>query len=335
MKGCSVHFHETLGVTEGVDTHLIVMPAVRIRNHHERIQELMDSIRAIGLVQPIVVRPMQGHFEIVAGARRFEACKKLRWAKVPCIIRELSDREAFEFALVENIQRNTMNVMEEAMAFKRYISREGWGSESVLARRIGKSQEYVSHRLSLLSLPTSVRERIAKHQITPSMAGEILRLAEPATQIALSEVAARDHLTVKVVRRAVRSIENKDDVEEAVKTVRNEENRPPQMRLPGFQFPDVADPTLVGPSTNLENSRSEDSKRLENVIIILKLALFRLSYLFDDLSKEDSLWDTLDATRVKMHTILDSLVKTQVEMRRSVFAEVKQTQIRRLRAPTK
>jgi ParB family chromosome partitioning protein len=99
------------------------------------IDELASSIRQNGLLQPIIVRMQDNSFEIVAGNRRYNACKRLGWRKILCHVVELEDREAFEFALTENIQRRTLDPLEEAKAFKVYVQDFGWGGVSALAAK--------------------------------------------------------------------------------------------------------------------------------------------------------------------------------------------------------
>lgn len=101
----------------------------------------MSSIQQKGLLEPIVVRPVEKAFEVVAGNRRFEACKKLGWRSIPCHVVELDDKEAFEVSILENVQRETLNPIEEGRAYRNYVDECGYGGESELARKIGKSQE--------------------------------------------------------------------------------------------------------------------------------------------------------------------------------------------------
>ena len=105
----------------------ISVRSVRSSLNDEHIRELASSIRQHGLIQPITVRPLRGSFEIVAGHRRFRACKLLRWRVIPAIVRSLSDKDAFEIQLTENIHRLTMDPVEEAEAFKKYILDYGCG----------------------------------------------------------------------------------------------------------------------------------------------------------------------------------------------------------------
>src|SRR5690348_2593102 len=120
------------------------------------IEELSASILQKGLLQPILVRPMDAYFKIIPGNRRFAAYKSLGWKKIICHILECDDRNAFEIGLVENIQRHTLSPIDEGMAFKTYISDFGGGGISDLSRRIGKSASYITKHIKLLSLPSDV-----------------------------------------------------------------------------------------------------------------------------------------------------------------------------------
>lgn len=143
-------------------------------NDGSQDETLMNSIKEHGLLQPILVRPLSHGFEIVAGHRRFQTCRSLRWRFVPCKIREMTDKQAFEIQLTENIQRKSMDPVEEAEAFRRYVVDFGWGGVSELAKKIGKSEEYVSHRIQLLRLPADIKEQIINSKINVSQARKSL-----------------------------------------------------------------------------------------------------------------------------------------------------------------
>ena len=125
-----------------------------LRSDINNVGDLANSINQRGLLQAIVVRSKDEYFEVVAGNRRINACKLLGWRKIPCHIIELDDRGAFEVSLIENIQRETMNVIDEARAFKIYVHDFGWGGVSQLTDKLGKSPSYITKRIriSLLSL---------------------------------------------------------------------------------------------------------------------------------------------------------------------------------------
>ena len=165
---------------------------------------LKASIRQHGLLQPIVVRPLEHGFEIVAGHRRFAACRSLRWRFMPCKIREIDDRQAFEIQLSENLQRKTMDPIEEAEAFERYVVDFGWGGVTDLGKRIGRSEEYVSHRMQLLKLPDALREKVTSAELGVSQAIEITG-ADPSIRAELIDTVAGPgaaKMTVKQVRLA-------------------------------------------------------------------------------------------------------------------------------------
>lgn len=165
------------------------------------LESLGASIREHGLLQPIVVRPLERGFEIVAGHRRFAACRSLRWRFVLCKIAELDDKQAYEIQLTENLQRKTLDPVEEAVSYQRYVVEFGWGGVSELGRRIGKSEEYVSHRIQLLKLPAEVRQQVASRMLGVSQAMELTddRLGPKARELAREIIANK--LTVKQVRR--------------------------------------------------------------------------------------------------------------------------------------
>ncbi len=168
------------------------------------VEELASSIADKGLLHPLVVRPKDGYYEVVAGNRRLAALRMLGRRKAPCLVVDMDDKSAYELALVENLQRRNLNPIEEAMAFKAYIEMYGYGSESELARRIGKSQEYVSRRLQLLRLPQKVQEEVMRRRIAPSIAAELATIDDPRKIEELAGVIVEKGLRREHVRRAIR-----------------------------------------------------------------------------------------------------------------------------------
>jgi ParB family chromosome partitioning protein len=319
MRGCSVHYHETLDLTDSVDTKLIDPPKFTLRNCEEGMQELVSSIREKGLIQPIIVRPSGDRFEVVAGARRLEACKKLRWTRIPCIIRELSDQDSFEISLTENIQRKTMNPIEEAMAFRRYIEENGWGSETQLARRIGKSQEYVSQQLSLLSLPRTVQQRIIRRQINPSVAQEIARLEDPKEQEDLSEQVVKHHLTVSIVRETIKSIKKEKNLGSTSSKREEDFEELTEVRNEGHQ--NIAYPEFMrGLQLTDDSFANNDLKYIEKTVLILRLALSRLGTLIDEVPEDSQVKELLLEKRLLIHNAIDSLIKSRIKIYRVIMS---------------
>jgi ParB family chromosome partitioning protein len=170
-------------------------------------ETLLNSIKEHGLLQPILVRPLNHGFEIVAGHRRFQTCRSLRWRFVPCKIREMTDKQAFEIQLTENIQRKSMDPFEEAEAFRRYVVEFGWGGVSELAKKIGKSEEYVSHRIQLLRLSADIKDQIINSKINVSQALELTNIPSDKQSEIVSYVM-KSNPTVKQIREVKSIIKN-------------------------------------------------------------------------------------------------------------------------------
>jgi ParB family transcriptional regulator, chromosome partitioning protein len=204
-------------IVEQIEMKMIRPSQFAVRDKFQKIGSEMEalaaSIKEHGLLQPILTRPLEHGFEIVAGHRRFQACRSLRWRFISCKIREMSDKQAYEIQLTENIQRKSMDPVEEAEAFRRYVMEFGWGGVSELAKKIGKSEEYVSHRLQLLKLPEAAREQIAVNRLNVSQAIELAGLPFSRQTEVLGQVMA-DNLTVRQIRE-IKSAIAKDELEGA------------------------------------------------------------------------------------------------------------------------
>ena len=171
----------------------------KFQKYCEDDESLIISIREHGLIQPILIRPLSHGFEIVAGHRRYQACKSLRWRFIPCKVCEMTNKQAFEIQLSENIQRKSMDPIEEAEAFRRYIIDFGWGGVSDLAKKIGKSEEYVSHRIQLLKLSEETKRKIASNMLNVSKAIEISTIPIEKQSEIVGEII-ENNLSVKRIR---------------------------------------------------------------------------------------------------------------------------------------
>lgn len=127
-----------------------------------KIEELARTIRTHGVIQPIVVRKMEeGHYEIIAGERRYRAMKMLEWTEVPAIVREMNDKETASVALIENLQREELTSIEEAQAYLKLLELHGLTQEA-LAQRLGKGQSTIANKIRLLKLPEEIQMAILK-----------------------------------------------------------------------------------------------------------------------------------------------------------------------------
>jgi ParB family transcriptional regulator, chromosome partitioning protein len=195
-------------IVEQIEMKMIRPSQFAIRDKYQKIapedDALISSIREHGLLQPILIRPLTHGFEIIAGHRRFKACRSLRWRFISCKLREMSDKQAYEIQLTENIQRKSMDPIEEAEAFRRYVIDFGWGGVTELAKKLGKSEEYVSHRIQLLKLPDDIKERIVMDRLKVSQAVELSNIPSERQSEIISQVI-NNNLTVREIRE-VKSI---------------------------------------------------------------------------------------------------------------------------------
>ena len=172
------------------------------------MDELICSIKEKGLLQPIVIRSKGKYYEIVAGNRRYKACTTLGWRKIVCHVVELTDKEAFEVSLIENMQRRNMDPIEEAHAFKKYVLTFGWGGISELAAKIGKSVSYVDKRIRLLELPNDILDSIFKFEINKSAAEELLSIRDNHRQSKLAQIIREKRLSSRQARELVKNMED-------------------------------------------------------------------------------------------------------------------------------
>ncbi|MEZ4469314.1 MAG: ParB/RepB/Spo0J family partition protein [bacterium] len=170
-----------------------------------RIAELSASIEANGILQPILVRRLsRERYEIIAGERRFRAARRAGLVEVPVVIREATDSEAYELALVENVQREDLNPVEEALAYRHLAEVRGMTQEEV-AQRVGKDRVTVANSLRLLKLPPPILDRLAAAEITAGHARAILTCPEPEGQVELARQAVEGGWSVRETERQARA----------------------------------------------------------------------------------------------------------------------------------
>lgn len=166
----------------------------------DSISALADSIRQHGLLQPIVVRPVGDFYQIVAGERRWRAAKMLGLDEVPVIIKELSDIETMQIALIENLLRENLNPMEEANGFQDLIDKFNMTQEEV-AKTVGRSRSSVANALRLLKLPEKVQELVKKGDISAGHAKALLAISDEKFLIETAEKCAEGNMTVRAVEK--------------------------------------------------------------------------------------------------------------------------------------
>src|SRR5262245_37078353 len=167
-----------------------------------KLEELAESIRIHGLIQPIVVRPTGNRYQIIAGERRWRAAQRLGLNRVPVLIKPVSDDNLLEISLIENIQRENHNSIEEAKAYQRLSQEFGLTQEQV-AQRTGKDRSTVTNFLRLLKLPKEIQEMVLDERLSMGHARAILAMEGPDEQRALAENAIRKGWSVRQVEKVI------------------------------------------------------------------------------------------------------------------------------------
>jgi ParB family chromosome partitioning protein len=170
----------------------------------ETLQELVESIRQNGLLQPVVVRPVEEDgWEVVAGERRYRAVQELGWDHVPAVIRDVDDRTMLVLALIENLQREDLSPLDEAHAYRRLVDEFGL-TQAQVAERVGRERSTVTNTIRLLGLPEPVQALLAEGKITAGHARALLGLSDEKRVIELARAAAAEGLSVREVEERVR-----------------------------------------------------------------------------------------------------------------------------------
>src|SRR5687767_9857442 len=170
-----------------------------------KLQELAQSIRASGIIQPLLVRRRGGRFELVAGERRWRAAQLAGLSRVPAIVREIADENLLELALIENIQRQELNAIEEANAYKRLIESLGLTQEEV-ASRVGRDRTFITNYLRILKLPTEIQSLLEQEKLTFGHARALLGVSDPHLQRRFAQKICKHNWSVRETESRIRNI---------------------------------------------------------------------------------------------------------------------------------
>ncbi|HSC44495.1 MAG TPA: ParB/RepB/Spo0J family partition protein [Candidatus Acidoferrum sp.] len=172
----------------------------RTRFREEALEELARSIQASGIIQPIVVRPIGGRYQLIAGERRWRAAQRAGLQKVAAIVRQVPDELALEMTLVENIQREDLNAMEAARAFERLMD-EFQLTQELVAERTGKDRATVANAIRLLKLEPTIQDWIEEGKLSAGHGRALLAVIDPQLRIRYAQRASRGGLTVRQIER--------------------------------------------------------------------------------------------------------------------------------------
>ncbi len=175
--------------------------------HEESLKELAESIRQYGIVQPLIVQDQKSHYEIIAGERRWRAAKLAGLKEVPVIVRESTSLEVMEIALIENIQREDLNPIEEALAYK-YLLEEFHLTQEDVAKKVSKSRTAVTNTMRLLKLCEEVRQMVIDGALSSGHARCLLALDDESQQIALAQQILQKGLSVRETEKLIKNLQN-------------------------------------------------------------------------------------------------------------------------------
>jgi ParB family transcriptional regulator, chromosome partitioning protein len=272
------------GAIEDISISSIVRPLNVLRSSTMNgVEDLADSINKIGLLQPIVVRTTEGSggFEIVAGNRRYSACRQLGWRKITCHIVELDDKGAFEIGLAENIQRQTLNPVEEGLAFRKYVNEFGWGGVSELAQKVSKSPSYVCRRMKLLELPKDVLDLISESQIYAATAEELLSIKNKNRQSELAKIIREKHMSSRKARMMIKGQERDHESTYFLSDYRS----------------------------NLDEQRV--CKSFDKSVIALKIALNKLGLIIENIEENWVFYEIFMQHKNMLHRQIDLLIREE------------------------
>lgn len=197
----------------------------------EALQELANSIKEIGIIQPITLRQLSSNrFEIIAGERRWRASKLAGLQTIPAYIRTVDDENIMEMALVENIQREDLNAIEIALAYEQLMEKSGMTQEKV-SERVGKSRTAITNYLRLLRLPAQVQMALQKKEIDMGHARALLAIDSPSLQLKLFNEVVKNGYSVRKVEEMAQQLKNGEDIQTAKKTIMAKTQLPEEFKM--------------------------------------------------------------------------------------------------------
>lgn len=183
---------------ENIDINLIIPNENQPRQefHEEALSDLTNSIKAHGLIQPIIVRKVKDKYEIIAGERRYRASKAADLKEIPCILKDVDTEMSAKFALIENVQREDLNSIEEAMAYRKLMKDYNLTQEEV-ASQVGKSRSYIANTVRLLNLEEKIIDYISKGELTSGHGKALLGIKDKKAQLLAAEKIINNNLNVR------------------------------------------------------------------------------------------------------------------------------------------
>jgi len=256
-----------------IDIDLIEPSSVQPRTHfdEERLEELAQSIRSNGIVQPVLVRRRGGRYQLIAGERRWRAAQRAGLQRIPAVVREIPDDKLLELALIENIQRQELNAIEEAQAYKRLIETLGLTQE-IVAQRVGRDRSFITNYLRLLRLPEDIQRLLSEEKLTAGHARALLGVDDEEIQRKVARNIIEQSLSVRETERAIKRIIAGANPSQATMPAQKRDDpnvRTAEMKLRrrfGTQVRVIQSPTGTGGKIEIEYYSDSDLHRIYQLL---------------------------------------------------------------------
>jgi ParB family chromosome partitioning protein len=240
--------------------------------NEEKLEELVQSIRVNGVVQPVIVRRQNAHFQLVAGERRWRAAQRAGLQKIPAVVKDVSDEKLLELALVENIQRQELNAIEEARAYRKLIDTVGLTQE-MIAERVGKNRTVIATFLRLLKLPDDIQKLLEEEKLSAGHGRALLLTGDADAQRRIAKTAIEMSLSVRETENAVKRIGknkqqpivNKDVTKEIDANIKAAETK--LKRHFGTNIRIIPDKKEVGGKIEIEYYSQPDLDRIYDLLL--------------------------------------------------------------------
>ena len=232
----------------------------RIKFNEDAISELSKSIKEHGVIQPIVVRPIGDKYEIIAGERRYKASCMAELKTIPAIITDLNDKDSAEVALIENVQRENLTPIEEAISYKKILDM-GYITQDALASKLGKTQSTVANKLRLLNLDDEVQEALLNEKISERHARSLLKLQDKEQQRQMLNKIVNERLTVRRADEEIEKLLNGGNIE---KEINEEVSEPQETQNETKEFKFINVPNIEEEPETLEED-FDDTEELDEV----------------------------------------------------------------------
>jgi ParB family transcriptional regulator, chromosome partitioning protein len=185
--------------------------------NEQKLDELAQSIKENGLIQPVLLRRSEtGKYQLIAGERRLRAAQRAGLLRIPCVVKDIEDDKMLELALIENIQRQELNPIEEAQAYKKLIETLGLTQEMV-AQRVGRDRTFITNYLRLLRLPEDIQSLVEEEKLSMGHARALLGIDDPEIQRKLAKKVTELHLSVREIEKSIKNVVRGSDLSESAR----------------------------------------------------------------------------------------------------------------------